>query len=341
MAATAERARLLTLREQKSVQNFRDIMARIPTVLQDTRNETEHSEITHSPEGKFVFTYLLAAQRLLTPALNDMAIANADLLEPTGGPEYNPHRSIDEIGTTVARQLAVQTTDIPKFWIHSEESAQWEPTHPSNDLLKDGKRFAVIDPLDMTHSITKGDRIQTTGIAIFDKNGAMIAAGLASLVDDGIILVEHTDHDHIYTNATTPIVSHSEEDKRPIRVATLTRRMYGLRNLPIFAQKDTADWVLDCTSGFAVLELLRGNIDTMLDPIKGNPWYEISIWGTIAQKLGMQVSDWDNNPLDLEAAMRHVIEHHEDDNYRLPFVISRTPETHKKVLGLLHGDTQS
>lgn len=338
MAATAERARLLSLREQKSVQTYHDIVAHIPDAIREAQKEAEITEITHSPEGKFALTYLLAAQSLLTPALNDMTIVNADLLEPTGGPEYNPHRSIDAIGTTIAHRLSEQTTDIPKFWIHSEESAQWEPTRPSIDRSQRGERFAVIDPLDMTHAITKGDRIQTTGIAIFNKNGDMIAAGLASLVDDGIILVEHTDHDHIYTNVNNATPAYSQEHTQALRVATLTRRMYDLRNLPLFTQEGAANWTLDCASGFAVLELLRGNVDTIVDPIKGNPWYEVAIWSSIAQKLGMQVTDWDNTPLDIPSMMHRVIERHEDDNYRIPFVISRTPEIHKKVIGLLHED---
>ena len=118
-----------------------------------------------------------------------------------------------------------------------------------------------------------------------------------------------------------------------MRVATLTRRMYNLRSLPIFTQG--GKWDMDCTSGFAVLGLQEGAIDTIIDPIKGNPWYEVAIWASAAKALGYPVTDWDNNPIDISAIVRHVIDIHEDDSYRIPFVISRTPEIHSNVLSLL------
>ncbi len=123
----------------------------------------------------------------------------------------------------------------------------------------------------------------------------------------------------------------SEPD--PIRVGTLTRRMHALRELPLFTRG--AEWGMDCASGYAVLGLLEGKIDTVIDPVKGNPWYEVAIWGSVAQALDMPMTDVNGNPVDMAAIMRHVITKHEDDSYRIPFIISRTPAIHEKVLRLI------
>lgn len=334
MSASAERARLLTVREQKVKQGYRDIIAKIPDAVKVAQRETETSDLATTPEGKFALTYLLAAQRLLTPALHDMTQLNIDLLQPIGGPEYNPHRSIDDIGAAVAKNLVDTTTTIPNFWLHTEESASWERASTTGDDFEHGETFAVIDPLDMTHSITKSERTQTTGIVIFDRDGNMKAVGLASVVDDGFIFIERgKENDHVF--ASPPQIENPQlSDTEPIHIATLTRRMYDLRSLPIFTS-GIGERVLDSTSGFAVLSLHNGTVDTILDPVKGNPWYETIIWGTIADELGMPITDRHNVPLDLGAMMRRVIQKHEDDQYRIPFVISRTPEIHQKVLTLL------
>lgn len=332
MVAQAERMRLLEQRSAKSERSFQDVVSKIPGVLSEIRSAPELSEAAKTPEGKYALTYLLAAQRVISPALTDITLTNTDLLTPTGGPEYNPHRSIDEIGGEIARKLAEQTRDIPKFWIHLEESGKWERAHPNGDMPKDGERFAVIDPLDMTHSLTKGEALQTTGIALFDKSGKPIAVGVASLVDPSFAFVEIPSGITVTAAQLPPareIPIHT-----PIAIGALTRRMYDIKSLPLFTDNQ-GERTVNCSSGYAILQMQKGDLDTIVDPIKGTPWYELAIWGTAAEVLGYRMSDKDGNPIDLSATMRRVIDHLEDDTYRIPFVISRTPDIHDKVLSLL------
>jgi fructose-1,6-bisphosphatase/inositol monophosphatase family enzyme len=324
----------LSVPQPQEPKTYTALLHRVPDAVNFAHLEAETSDLAKTPEGRFALTYLLAARNLLRPVLREQTGISADLIQPIGGHEYNPERTIDDVGTAVALTLADQTTDIPEFWMRTEESSMWTHIAGLTDGTPDqGKRFAVIDPVDMTSSITKGDRVQTTGIAIYDRQGELYAAGIMSLVDDGFVFVEQVNGKiSVYPNTGDTQDDHTESHE-PIRIGTLTRRMYALRNLPLF-QHDGM-WTMDSTSGYAVLALHDNDLDTIIDPFKGNPWYEVAIWVRVAQALGYPVTDIKGNPIDISASMRRVIEKHEGDSYRIPFVISRTPEIHKKVLEML------
>jgi fructose-1,6-bisphosphatase/inositol monophosphatase family enzyme len=331
MHSHAERLHPMIEPEQMT---FQSIIRRIPEALAIAKIEAESSEMAKTPEGKFVATYLLATRGLLHPVLDDLQKIGPDFLLPIGGQEYNPERSIDEVGTIVVEQLAAENTDIPGLWIRSEESAKWQNAKEEDGEVREGKRFAVIDPLDMTSSIQKKDRVQTTGIAIYDRNGEIQAIGIASLVDHGFLLLENENGTVRVFKADAQHQHEANDTPRPLRIATLTRRMHKMRQLPLFTEHEGI-WAMDCTSGYSILGLAEGNIDAVIDPFKGNPWYEVAIWIQAAKQLGFSVSDKDGNPLDIAAGIRRMIERHEGDSFRIPFVVSRTPEIHARVLSLL------
>lgn len=329
MQMSAERLQPIITPERTT---FEGIIRRIPEAIQMAKLEAESSRMATTPEGKFAVTYLLATRSLLRPVLEDLQTIGPDFLLPTGGAEYNPERSIDEIGTLVAEQLAAQSRDIPGLWIRSEESARWQNMGEDSQSVQEGNRFAIIDPLDMTSYIQKKDRVQTTGIAIYDRDGNIKTVGIASLVDQGFVFIEH---DNGVIRQFPPPHEHTDTPSPPpLRVATLTRRMHQMRQLELFTDHH-AIWALDCSGGFSILKLHDGQVDTILDPFKGSPWYEVVIWTQAAQQLGFTVSDKDGNPIDLSSAIRRMINRHEGDTFRIPFVISRNPAIHKQTLSLL------
>lgn len=313
---------------------FEGIAQKIPDAIHMAKLEVESTGMATTPEGIFAATYLLATRNLLQPVLDDLQTIGPDFLLPTGGQEYNPERNIDEIGSLTAEYLTRMTTDLPNFFLRTEESAQWQDMGGSDKSPNQGERFAVIDPLDMTSSIQKKDRVQTSGIAFFDKDGNTKAVGITSLVDDGFVFIENREGTlHIFPD-TYRIPHDHTPDEHPLRIATLTRRMHHIRQLPLFT-KEHAQWAMDCTSGFSVLGLLRGDVDTVIDAYKGNPWYEVVIWVNAAQHLGFPVSDRNGNPIDIAGSVRRMIAHHEGDSFRIPFIISRTPDIHNMVLPLI------
>ncbi len=308
---------------------YEGILRRIPDAVSFARVEAESTNLARTPEGDFALTYLLANRNLLKPVLADLSTVSPDLLQPIGGAPHNPERTIDGIGSAIALVLSQKSDKIPGLFMRTEESADWESLSPNPVPIDEGERFAIIDPLDMTSAIMRGNRVQTTGIAIYDRQGDLKTLGIMSLVDDGFIFIENVDGElFIYT---PPMRSHATAEQ-PLRVAAKTRRMYTLKDSPLLTSHD---WTLDCDSGYATLALTQGNIDTIVDPYKGSPWYEVVIWAKAAQILGYPVTDKDGNTIDFTKIMRRVIARHEGDTYRIPFVISRSPEIHTDVLKLL------
>lgn len=328
MKETAER--LPQLREPK---NFGTLLSEVPDAVSFAKLETETSEMAKSPEGKYVLTYLFAARNLLRPVLTEAHI-HRDLMMQTGGYDYNPSRNIDDVGTAIALTIAKDAYDLPNFWIHTEESGVWMPAHTDNGFREDASRFAVIDSLDMTSSIALGDRVQTTGVGMYDKEGNLLSVGIMSLVDDKYIFIDKRPdggfnvHSHNGTHTDT-----DETAERQLKYAAKTRRMYTLNDTQLVTRKHAR--VLDCDSGYAVLALHHGDVDTVVDHVKGNPWYEVVIWIRAAQAMGYPVTDAEGRPIDMSAVMKRAINVTEGDAFRVPYVVSRTPEIHQRVLDLL------
>lgn len=315
--------------------NYERVLKRIPEAVSFAKIEAEAAQMAKTAEGKFALTYLLTNRNLLQPILSNLSFVSPDLLQPIGGPSYNPERSIDDVGSAVARYISQQTEKIPNFFMRTEESARWENMGTPGQLAEEGERFAIIDPLDMTHGIVTGNRVQTTGIAIYNKTGDLHCVGIISLVDDHFLFIENDQGKlHIYPSPGAASANDTQSDNTAIRMATLTRRMQYFQDIPFLSQGGV--WTMDAgISGYPILALQNNTLDTVIDHVKGSAWYELVIWARAAQVLGFSVSDKDGNPIDIPAIMRRVIKRHEGDTHRVPVIISRTPEIHKRVLSLL------
>jgi len=324
---TPHAERLPALKESPSLQT---ILTDIPHAVDLARIEAESSELAHSPEGLFVLTYLLAARNVIKPVLTQSYI-HQHLLQPTGGHSYNPQRTIDEIGIAIADYISKLPTDMHNFWIRTEENPVWSPGKPGEGFFEEADRFVFIDPIDETSAIPKGKRLQTSGIGIYNRDGELQGLGVISLVDDGIIFYAKNDSETVYTYP--PQRAPEQQSDAPIRFATLTRRMHALNNLPIASQG--GEWTMDTVGGYGVCAMLNGTVDAMLDPVKGNPWFEYILWGPAAEKAGFVVTDPDGEPIDTASIVKYAIAKNPDDSYRIKFVISNNPETHKRILRLL------
>jgi len=317
----------------KEPASFQSLIHDVPEAISFAKIEAESAGMAKTPEGQYVLTYLFSARNLLRPVLTQAHI-HRDLMQQTGGYDYNPTRNIDDIGTAIVLTLAKDSPDLTNTWIHTEESGNWIPGRTDNGFWEDADRFAVVDSLDMTSSIALGDRVQTTGMAIYTKNGDLLSAGIISLVDDQYIFVEKSNGGYAVHSTAQTDTDKTDADFHALRYAAKTRRMYTLNTTPLVQNGHTR--VLDCDSGYAVLQLHKGTVDTVIDHVKGNPWYEIVIWIRTAQALGYPVTDMHGNSVDIAAVVRRAISHNESDTYRIPFVVSRTPEIHERVLKLLN-----
>ena len=337
MALTQEREKLLAQREVILSNTFRDILSRVPETVDFAQTEAREMKIATTPEGKFALTYLLSARDLLKPALEDLTNISPDLLVPRGGSQHNPERNIDKVGTNIALEVMERTKDFPHTWMRTEESADWENISRDDAGPHEGIRFIIVDPLDMTSAIPRLNRVQTTGIAIYDKAGTLQSLGIMSLVNSDMVFIENREGNlSVYP---APIPGKDTDSQGLLRVAAKIRRMHSLNNLPLF--QSGAKWAMDCDSGFATLGLLNNTVDTVVDHEKGSVWYEVAIWGRAAQALGFPVSDKEGNTLDIEQDVKKMIQKHEGDTFRIPFVMSRTPAIHARVLELLKSSKNS
>lgn len=331
MAAQAETAPKPAPQEAHT---FESLLARVPEAVRSAQSEAAISHEAQTPEGAYTLSYLLAARNIFRPALRDLTHIDTDLLQPVGGPEYNPQRAIDLIGGMIAHHLTDKAAELPNFWLRIEESATWQRMSGSAPSVQEGERFAVIDPLDMTSSIPKNHRAQTTGVALYDRTGVLLSAGIVSLVDDGFVFLEKRgDGYHVFPESLRA-QQNNQTLSKPLKIATLTRRMHTLKDTPLLAGSH-GQWTLDCTSGYAVLALLQGHIDAVVDPFKGNPWYENVIWYAVAQALGYPVTDKDGAPIDFSRAMQSATQQETGGDQRIPSVVSRSPQVQARVLELL------
>lgn len=329
MTAQAERARLLANKDAKLSATVRDIFNRIPDAIRFADTEARASGIAKSPEGNFVLTYLLAARNMLKPVLSDLHAINPGLLQPIGGHEYNPERTIDMVGIAIAQALAGRTQDLSHAWMRTEEQARWLPVNPSESSWDQAERFIFIDPLDETSAIPKGNRVQSTGLAVYDRNGALLTMGIISLVDDTMMFV-----DRAKESPPARTARGNETVPNPIKLATLRRRMHAMQDLPLFTSGE-AVLASESIGGHTILSMMQEHLDAMIDPFKGNPWYEYVLWGPAAEELGFVVTDVNGQPINRAEIVRHGIRKNPGDDYRIPFVISRTPQIHAKILSLL------
>jgi len=85
--------------------------------------------------------------------------------------------------------------------------------------------------------------------------------------------------------------------------------------------------------GYALLAMIRGQVDVMLDPFKGQPWYEACLWGGVAQKAGFCVTNLEGKDLDISQIIKFA--RAGESQPRVPIVISNHPRLHEQVLKAL------
>jgi hypothetical protein len=71
----------------------------------------------------------------------------------------------------------------------------------------------------------------------------------------------------------------------------------------------------------------------MIDPLKGQPWYEAIMWGVIAEKAGLTVTDEAGNKIMFNEIITRAYTN--PDQPRMKLVISAEPQIHQKIINTL------
>jgi len=306
----------------------------VDRVLEETRPIVYESDIARTEWGKAGLWYSVTQAKILRPELRSPTpLRQSGLLEKTGGPEYNPTREIDTIGNKVIHSI-MRRIYMPAL-VYIEEEKRWLAF---NSEIPGIPVSIAVDPLDETGPIRIGLRVQTTAATIANQHGEFVAGTIASLVDDEIVLIEDGEvHLMCFDENATDFSKNSPLKKLAVnppavrdihraRIATLPRRMEQLRRFPAFRNLD----YLPTFGGYGLLEMIRGDIDVMLDPLKGQPWYEAVHWGPMAEQAGMVVSYPDGNRIDFQSILLRAMQG--EQVARVKIVISRDQHLHDQVL---------
>lgn len=278
-------------------------------------------------EGRFILTFLLATGNLISSL-------GPELSEVKYGEPETAEKEIDLIGGEVADIL------LPGFIagnrgmggteIYIEERKKWE-AHPqfAKALSGENARMILVDPCDETTSPS----YRSVGISIFDKEGKFLSGGVAGIEDKVVVFIEgnrvssvgfdggkNVDNDPLYINFAPGAPEN-------IRVATLGRRAKDEDGFWDLLRKISPNGysVFQTFGGCALIKMLRGEIDAMIDIYKGQPWYEAAQWGGLAEKLGFSVQYGDKIP-----SAQVIIS--QPTPARIKLLISRNKEIHSKIL---------
>lgn len=306
----------------------------IDRVLEETRAFAYESGIAQTEWGQAALWYATTQATILRPDLRGPTpLRHSGMLEKTGGPDHNPTRAIDTVGSTVMQRI-MGSISTPAL-VYIEEEKRWLPFNRGSPGIPVS---ITVDPLDETGPIRIGLRVQATAVTFADRFGEFIAGTIASLVDDELVLIEdgrvmtmrfyETSRGSTRRSTIEPLARAAPEFRsvENARIATLPRRMHELQRLPMFRDRE----YLPTFGGYGLLEMIRGNIDIMLDPFKGQPWYEAVHWGPMAERAGLVVSD----PLGMGIDFSNILSRamHAEEVGRVKMVISAHPLLHEQVL---------
>lgn len=284
-------------------------------------------------EGKFVLTFLLATASLLKSA-------GPKLTQVMSAEPENSEKEIDLVGGEIADIL------LPAFiwgnWgkkdrigseIYIEERKTWE-AHPKGVKPLSGRdaRMILVDPCDETMSPS----YRSVGISIFDKEGEFLSGGVAGLEDEVAVYIEggrvgFVGLDGEKTIEKDPLsLKFASGAPKHLKIATLNRRLDEQKlwdNLDKISPSGLS--LFQTFGGHSLIQMLKGEVDVMIDTFKGQPWYEAAQWGALAENLGFSV-EYGGGKI---PNARYIIS--TDTPSRIPLVISRNKEIHAVVLNSL------
>ncbi len=287
----------------------------------------DRSGLTQTPEGKSILQFSLAAATLLRPILRDPEMSAKLLDIVPGGDPTNPHYVLDLLPGAVAKRIWQGTPFAHNTLMFLEEYG----------FVALGQRrkirYVIADPLDESSLVETGLRVQTSGAVICNEHGECLAGAITSLVDNTILLALRDHPPRLLNFDEYGGRLHEFQVEDPpnrhdiFRYQTLPRRIDIMPKEFVDIYKYPS---IPTMGGYAVLMLALGKQDFALDP-KGQDVNEAAIWYTIAQECGFPVTTLDGIPIDMPARLLYAMRNRDMDQ-RIPAVISRTAEIHRRVV---------
>lgn len=281
---------------------------------------------TETAAGKFALLSALNAAAVYRKYLGTpkaRAGLSKNLLDPTGGPEHNPHIVLDEIGNLLVEFLAAKCNPSGTLIkLFTEESDEWETINNTSPWTT--QLSVAIDALDESSSVAKNFYRQAFGMVIAGAAGRITTGAVASYVDDRLLIYEGKSAKLFSFNpelgtllsVAAPVREPTPPGKR-LSYAMLERK----RQIIIANTKfsEDFDYRMPTFGGWAVLELIfnTGSFDFLIDPY-GQKVNEACFWGPGAQAAGLAVFDLDGRSIDFDEKFQMIVP---GEKERIPMVI--------------------
>lgn len=288
-----------------------------------------------SIEAKFCADIAFRQAQQLRPLLMPKnRIENLNCLDEISGSADNPCLTIDYIGHQSLDDAIIDGQPTNTSWLYIEELKSGKIPYP----FISSNRMGIFDPIDETSDIKRDKFTQTSGILIADRELDFYSAAVVSLVDNRILLLSRRSalfmHYDENNDLIAPWMPHPGNIKKhsQLRIAILEKRIPEIlanTHLSINVKEIT---FIKTFGGFGLLELVDGKIDAMIDPVKGQPWYEAVLWGWCAERLGLVVTDPKGNHIDFLKILNFAKSTDGANVPRVPIVISRNHELHNQLI---------
>lgn len=287
-----------------------------------------------SEEFRFVLAYGLSVAQLTRPLLRHPKLLESELLQVIGDESYNPHLVIDRINRDLLLRL------LPNFgfqhldlfveemgdWMHLDQIPHSQTDRPPLTL--------VVDPIDGTSDIKKGLKTQASGIILLGESGEQVVGSVVSLTNHKVLVFEGDqvqlflyDEKSQRLSVILPKPERFIQSSYNPRIAILERRLIALEGSQFYTLFRDAV-TLPTFGGHAFLALIDGEINSMADPVKGQPWYEAVLWASAAKASQMQATLPDGGNLDIGELIRQS-KAVGGLKTRVPLVISANPVVHQ------------
>jgi fructose-1,6-bisphosphatase/inositol monophosphatase family enzyme len=289
--------------QQKDVFSFAKLKGDIPYILAGTLDKVVQSEFPNSLEGRIALLFALVQAKLVRPILREPSLyLQSSLANISGGPVENPSRQIDLLGGEIIGSIFLALNKRVHAFV---EETGW---HQLNDNNTERPIYVLADPFDGTTASVAGLKVQAAGMIVGDEEGRIVAGTVASLVDNELLLVDHGRvHLISFEEGSGKLTGlnmaiSGKSDISLANIAVLENQAREVMALPVFQRSPFPK--LSTFGGYGLLTMLRGQTDLMLDPIIGQPWYEACLWGGIAEKCGLVVTDSQGQEIDFPGIVK-------------------------------------
>ncbi|MCO5190497.1 MAG: hypothetical protein M9928_04750 [Anaerolineae bacterium] len=270
-------------------------------------------------------SYIKQAQYYLIPALSHQHY-NQDSMFQMKSEENDPNPSyrFDELSNEVLFEVLIKRG--LDCYVYSEEEHSWKT------IGKNPQYYVICDPFCNSFLTSRTFRDAALAICICDLDGQLVACAIGDLQIDKILFADPTGayileyHQGVETINPISVSDVASIDDAFIVTPLLKASRRKFVNSYDFFHR--AKIIHGVDGAIMIARLAAGHIDAYLDPIKGQPLYEVPCFEMIV-KAGGVVTDEFGEPFNLGQIISRLSE---QNHTRFKMVAASTENLHQALL---------